>query len=126
MTLYIIRNEEVKANCIQEIESLYGEWRVKICKPKRSSNQNAYFHKLVDIVADFVGEDAEDTKWRIKHAMGMYKDVLDNFGNYKQRMLSTAELDKKQFSVLIEEVLILGHKLGLTMPLASHFGLEEK
>lgn len=123
MSLYRIINEEIKANCIQEIESLYGPWEVNIRKAKRSLPQNNYWHKLVDIIADFTGDDPEEMKLKLKYELLPLKEV-EVKGVKHLYPISTTELTKEQFSPLIEKTLFIGHQLGLTMPLASFYGLE--
>jgi len=124
MSVYILRNEDIKKRCIEEIESLYQPMQVKITKQKRSNDQNAYWHKLVDVISSFTGDDPEEMKVRLKYEMVPLREI-DVKGVKHLYPISTTELNKEQFSLLIEKTLFVGHQLGLTMPLASHYGLVE-
>lgn len=124
MTVFITKNDTIKARAIQEIQNLLGEWQITIKKPTRSNAANNYFHKLVDIISQYTGEDAETLKLRIKYSVLPLNEIT--VGEQKHMYpISTAQLDKKQFSELIEATLLLGANLGLAMPLASFYGLGD-
>lgn len=123
MTTYRIISEQVKANCIAEIDALYGPWVVTIKKEGRSGGQNRYFHQLVDVIAKFTGDDPDDVKLRLKYECLPLREI-EVRGVKHLYPIGTSELTKEEFSPLIEKTLFVGHQLGLKMPLASHYGLE--
>lgn len=125
MAIYITRTPEIKSRAIAEIQNLLGEWQITIKKPGRSNAANNYFHKLVDIISQHTGEDAETLKLRIKYSVLPLNEIT--VGEQKHMYpISTAQLDKKQFSELIEATLLLGAQFdGLVLPLASFYGLGD-
>jgi hypothetical protein len=123
LTTYVLRNEEIKARAIDEIQSLYKPMELVLRPVKRSSSQNAYWHKLMDIIADYTGDDPENIKIRIKYSVLPLREVRVG-DKIHMHPISSAELSKEDFSRLIEATLQMGMMLGLHMPSADHYGLE--
>lgn len=122
-TVYITKSELIKSRAISEIQGLYGEWEIKIGKPRKSSNQERYWHKLLSLISDETGEELDDVKLRIKYAVLPLHEVMVGNKAYLHPGSST-NLTKKAYSELIEATMVLGQQLGFNMPLAAHFGLE--
>jgi hypothetical protein len=125
MSVYILKSENIKQNAVAEIQSLKGDCglQVSITRPKRSLAQNDYWHKLIDVIADFTGDHPEDLKTRIKYECLPLKEVSVH-GNTYLYPASSAGLNKKDFTTLIEKTLFIAHDLGLKIPSPSHYGVE--
>jgi len=94
-------------------------------RKSRSSQQNAYVHKLIGLIADKQGEDIESVKRQIKYRIGLIEQTIIN-GDLITEITSTASLDKAQFSAFIEEVIKVCEFLGITYPVPSFYGFDDK
>lgn len=127
MTTYYLKSQDVLFNLILELQSLpLGKFEVSIKETGRTRRQEKYWHKLVNIVADFMGENRKKFREDLKYYFLGLKEVTSFTGEKYNRLVSTTEITKAEYSILIEKTLMLGAELGLTMPDASFFGLEER
>lgn len=116
---FIICDSERLANCLNHISNLPldGDFVVEISKKRRSLNQNALFHKWIGIIADHCGYGTDEMKSIIKEKALGKKEVTDPFtGEIKEIEISSASLDKAQFSKLMNETQLIAMNLGLTLP----------
>lgn len=90
-------------------------------KLTRSNQQNRYFHKLVGLVAEHQGEDAEKVKRQIKHSIGLIEKELIN-GELITIIKSTADLTVDDFSKLIEETIKICVYLEIDYPVPETYG----
>lgn len=93
-------------------------------KPKRSIQQNAYFHKLIQIIAEYQGEDLESVKRQIKHRIGLIEKHMVN-GELITEIKSTASLSVDDFSKLIEQTITVCEYLNLEYPKPDAFGFDK-
>lgn len=124
MTVYITRDEEVKSRAISEIQGLYKPMEIVIRDPRRSQAQSNYFHQLCGIIGDFTGAGKEIEKMRIKFQCLPLEQIHMPDGKTFLFPISESKTTKEQETQMIEMALATGMGLGLTMPLASFFGLE--
>lgn len=94
-------------------------------KQSRSSQQNRYFHQLVGLVAKEQGECPQRLKKQIKHKLGLIEKDFIN-GELITQIRSTADLNKEEFSRLIEQVISVCVYLQISYPQPSYFGFDFK
>ena len=92
-------------------------------KITRSNQQNRYFHKLVDLIAEQQGNDAERVKREIKHKIGLIEKQLIN-GELITIIKSTADLRVDEFSKLIEETISVCVFLEISYPTPDYYGFK--
>ena len=131
--IYVVdlKNPNVKQvvdNMINDLrrESKKGPLTVTISdkKSKRSVQQNAYAHKLIGLIAEHQGESLESVKRQIKHRIGLIEKRMIN-GELITEIRSTADLNKDEFSKLIEQVITVCEYLGIDYPTPERYGFEE-
>ena len=123
---FILRDDQRMENCIAYLRSEGLGKQVTIGPVRKSRQQESYWHACLKIISDYMGEGIEDLKTRLKFEWLPLKQATGLNGKAIVYPVSTTGLDKKAYSELIDKTLLLGQQLGLTMPMASHFGLEEK
>ena len=96
---------------------------VKPFKKSRTDQQNRYFWALCGLIADETGQDKEDIKDQLMHAMGHYRQKVVN-GKPITVFRSTTTLTRDEFGELIEATQQLCEGLGIKYPQPSHYGLE--
>ena len=92
-------------------------------KITRSTQQNRYFHKLVSLIAEQQGSDAEKVKREIKHKIGLVEKQLIN-GELITIIKSTADLKVDEFSKLIEATIGVCVFLGISYPTPDYYGFK--
>jgi hypothetical protein len=124
MTLFSIRDDQVRANCLQHIKSL-EPWKlydVEIKEPKKSRNQEKYVHMLWGILAKETGEDAQDLKDRVLLATFGPRELVVNEKTYLLPVRSS-ELTKERYTRLIDATLMIFDQLNLQAPMPGYYGL---
>jgi hypothetical protein len=85
---------------------------LKEARKSRSLDQNAYFHKIVSIWAEDIGYTIDEAKTVIKRELGYYYEKNGN-----KFLISTATMDSKTMSELIEKFIIwAGAEFGIYLP----------
>lgn len=126
MTTYYLKSQDVLANLISELQTLpLGKYEVCVKETGRTRRQEKYLHKLIGIVAAHIGEDPDECKLRLKYEWLPLKEINARGQQYLYP-LSTTEITKEQYGMMITKTLALGANLGLVMPDAGHFGLEDR
>jgi hypothetical protein len=126
MTTYYLKSQDIVVNCIDEINTLpLGKYEVCIKETGRSRPQEKLFHKLVGIIAKHIGENSEETKLRLKYEWLPLREVRAR-GDVYLYPISTTDITKEQYGQLITKAMAIGAELGLIMPAAEHFGLEDR
>lgn len=128
-SFFILKDEQRRENCLKYLKdvSIVKPLTVKISsKNEKSGNQERYWHMLVGILADYIGERSEVTKMRLKYEWLPLVTVTNLVGKEYIIPVSTTILTKEEYSELIEKTLALGTSLNLYLPPASHFGLEDR
>lgn len=126
MAHYYLKSQDVLFNLILELQSLpLGKFEVSIKETGRTRRQEKYLHKLIGIIAAHIGEDAEECKLRLKYEWLPLREITAR-GKTFLYPVSTKDITKEQYGMMITKCLVLGANLGLNMPDASFFGLEER
>jgi len=92
-------------------------------KVTRSGQQNRYFHKLVGLIAEHQGNDAERVKREIKHKIGLVEKQIIN-SELITIIKSTADLKVDEFSKLIEATISVCVFLEISYPTPDHYGFK--
>lgn len=92
-----------------------GEELVIEISIKRSPGQNRLFHKIVNIVADYIGESFEATKaYLVCKFFGCTEVVIDN--NSYTVPVSTSKLNKKEFAQGLTNLYIWADENNIKLP----------
>jgi len=119
--VYIIRpDNSVRYTAMNFINALDKEieWEVIIKKHKKnkSRSQERYFHKLVDIICSFNGDEKADMKRRIAWNCHLREEFITDDGEVKSIPMSTSGLKVGQYSAIIEAAQLICMELGLRYP----------
>ena len=131
--LFVLRRDtpyQAKAivdNALAVARELYRKSDVAIeVKPFRKSRtdmQNRYFWALCGLIADETGQEKEDIKDRLMHALG-HKHMKWVNGEAVTVIRSTTTLTREEFGELIEATQQLCEALGIKYPQPSHYGYD--
>lgn len=125
--IYILNNEQVKQNCIQEIKMLtVGTYEVLIREKKRSNPQNALYWKWIHIIANELGYADDELHEAFKGKFIGMEQGRDVFGNIFIRPKSSAALNKKAFTEYMNMVNAFAMSQNITLPSPDYYGLEDK
>lgn len=121
MVVFYTRSEEIKNNALEEIRKLKGLWKIQISPTKRTTDQNAYFHSLIALIAPHAGYTPEDLKEILKCTFLGVREV--KFGEKMYVLpIPSSSLDKKQYAILLEKTIALTHSLGIKIPARDFYG----
>lgn len=120
MKFYICDNIRLQ-NCLNHISNLPLDKGLAVeiyeAKKKRSLNQNALWHKWVEIIADFCGYSPEGMRTAIKREiLGVNEFINPLTGEVSYMDYSTAKLTKKQFTNLMTETQVIAGGYGIILP----------
>jgi hypothetical protein len=127
--MYLLRSEEIRERCIREIKSLPAldnpqfVVEVKKYRKDKTAAQRNYFHKILDIVCDYTGDDTDEVKMQIKYAVLPLKKVSVKGSDYLYP-ISSEDTTTKQYADLISAALVFANKAGVTIPEKSHWGTK--
>ena len=96
---------------------------VKPFRKSRTDQHNRYFWALCGLIADETGQDKEDIKDQLMHAMGHYRQKVVN-GKPITVFRSTTTLNRDEFGELIEAAQQLCGGLEIRYPLPAHYGYD--
>jgi hypothetical protein len=118
---YIIRPDNNAALTVKQYidyECREGEWEVTIkpYKKNKTRAQERYFHKLVDIICAFNGDNKKDMKRRIAWNCHLREEFVTDEGEVMEVPMHTTGLKVKQYSDIIEAAQMLCMLLGLKYP----------
>lgn len=107
-------NRKEYLDFLKEIED--GAELVITISRKRSTNQNALFHKWIGIIADHIGESPEATKmWLVCKFFGCNEEEIE--GKTYTIPISTSKLNKKEFANGMNLIdLWASQELGILLP----------
>lgn len=120
--IFVLRNNEIKARCIESIKIADG-MQVIISKPGKTSAQRSFFHMLVGIIAKHTGDSEEKEKMRIKFAI-LPLESINIHGVDHLFPISSEKITVEQYSQLIEQCYIRAGEEGLILPSAAMQGIE--
>lgn len=84
---------------------------------KRTLNQNSYFHACCGLLAQYSGYTIEEIKKIIKDQLEFMKYTKNNHEFYR----SSADLNKEEFSDLIEFTISFGAEHGCNIPSSEDY-----
>lgn len=111
-------------NCIKLIRQSKG-MTVSIRKPNRSTEQNDYMHWLLELVADYMGENAEAFKLMLKIDWLGYEEIKLPDGRVVEKLRETRKLNVPDCSKFIDKLTMLANSLGVKIPSKQFAGLEK-
>jgi len=100
------------------------EVAVLIQEPKdiRTLQQNKYFHKCCTLLGEEFGYTTEEMKVLLKEEFGMYDEVVNKkTGEVLKNWKSTAQLTKKEFSELTENLIRFAGEHGVRILTPEEF-----
>lgn len=116
---FTLRNEQVKANCIEFISKLPAEPVMQvIIKPyvkKRSIDSNSLYWKWLEVFSEYTGYSKDDMHdvFRARFLPVIERTVK---GIELRELTSTTSLNTKQFSEYMKEIEILAVEMGIVLP----------
>lgn len=126
---YILRSNEVKKHCLAHIESILAldppQFVVEVKKYRKDKTkaQRNYFHKILELVCDYTGDDPEEVKMRIKYAILPLNCVTVQGADHLYP-ISSENTTTQQYSELIEAALLFAAEAGVTITAPSFWGHE--
>jgi len=129
--LHTDTRKTVWANMVAFIRSL-GESSLVITieqlKPRKSTQQRAYAHFLIDCIAEFVGVNPDYLKKEIKVNLGLIETEVIS-GKVITTVTSTESLSKDEYSVFVTEIVNIAQSLsdsntGFVIPDRKFFGYD--
>lgn len=122
---FIIRNDEILNRLINVLKDKLPVYTVTIKDGEtKSTAQRNYWHSIVEIIANEIGESKEDLKLRLKYEWLPLIEVKVQ-GRTHLHPIHTEDLTKKDYSLLIEKTKVLGVNLGINLPTKQQLGYEE-
>lgn len=102
-----------------------GDVEVTIGKAKKSrtAQQNRYVWMLFGLIEKETGQDKEDIKDRVMHALGFFKKKWVN-GEAVTTIRSTTKLNRDEFGTLIDATQQLCVNLGIDYPIPEALGMN--
>ena len=124
---WTLSNDKVRLHLVQYLMSMPLDGQnVKITKKDHTTPQARYFHMLCDILDREVGENRGFHKMRFKFEVLPLEEVHITGGRKFLYPISSREANKEEYGRMIDLALAEGSRLGLIMPSADIFGLEER
>ena len=117
--IFKIVNKQVRTNAVNAVRMIRGEEKLQVTigpiKDSKTHDQRAYFHVLCGLLSDETGYTPGEIKELTKRRLygTEFKEVL---GERIEFLKSSEELDRKGYSALIEQILIIGGECGVTLP----------
>ena len=102
-----------------------GDVWIKILGDKRTDRQNRYFWVLMNILADWQGEEnVEEFKEDLMKHIGHIKTRIDSFtGEEITEGARTKDLSITDFNSLLERIKLFAEKNGVIIPDKSNYNL---
>lgn len=114
---YVLKNDEVKQNCISHIQSLDGVWDVEIKKhvKSRTNAQNRLYHMWVEIIAnDTVG--SHDDLCEILKLRYLGTEKIEHLGYSIEVIKSTTKLTTQEFTDYLNKIEGLALSIDIRLP----------
>ena len=97
-------------------------------KPRKTTQQRAYAHVLIDYIAEYVGISPDRLKRDIKIRIGLIETEVVT-GKVYTFVTSTEDLNKQQYSAFIEEIVGVAQSLSsadasFKIPSPDYFGFN--
>lgn len=121
---FILDNDKRKQNAIEYISSLKADEKygveVKLHKKNRSLAQNRTMWLWLDLIADYMGESANDLHDLFKVRFLGYEDVTIA-GEEVRRIKSTTGLKPSEFSKYMSQIELVARELNIILPYPDDF-----
>lgn len=122
-SLFIIRNPDVRRNCLLEIQALPLDGReVVIREAKRSNNQNALYWKWIGIIAHAKGFSPDEMHDAFKRHFIGEEEKINAFGQVVIVPMSSRKLKKKEFSEYMTKIAAYAEGEAITLPTPDYYG----
>jgi hypothetical protein len=125
MLIYILRSEQIRDNARQALNAapLGQTVEIKTGDKSKTGQQRNYWHMLLQILADWKGEDKEDVKLELKYKWLPHKEVVVDGTTY-MHPISSEQMTREQYGEVIEKTQELLLLLGLKFPYPQDVGLN--
>ncbi len=120
MASYLLRDEKILSNCMNEIKHSLG-MEVVIRKPVRSQASNRYYWVIMGIISKDIGENTEDLHSLLKLRVFGPKYVTIR-GETIAIPKHSKDLNQTDFGKLIDAAEMLALSMGIVLPAAEHYG----
>jgi len=122
---YHIKSEQIRSNCIAEIQGNEpGGWTVEIRKAGKSNQMRNFFHALCDDIAKHTGYTKEQVKHMIKTKVLGFDVWKDRNGKEYQMVKSSEDCDKDEYNLLINAAYDIAVKMNIPIRPRSYYGVE--
>lgn len=123
--LYIINSTQVRQNAAKAVTAIRGDQKLEvIIQPHvddQTAQQRGYFHMLIKMLADEIGDSPDSVKMDIKRETFGSDVVVSNITGKEQEIVkSSAKAKRDEYSQLIETTLRIAANLGIVLP-APHW-----
>jgi hypothetical protein len=89
---------------------------------KKSSNQNRYLHKILTLLAEYLGYSLIEMKILVKKEVGLYDYVINKkTGEQVKELKSVANMTKEEVGKMIDYILQIGAEAGLQILTPEEF-----
>jgi hypothetical protein len=123
--IFHIVNEQVRQNCIKEIEGLpLGLFKIDISEIKRSCPQNRFYWAITTIIAKELGFTIEELHDAFKSQFIGMENGKDIFGNLYIRPKSSAKLKKRKFTEYVNKVQAFAYSQNIILPTKDYYGIN--
>ena len=126
---FVLRDSSIFQRLIAIIRNLGPSdpplWDVEIKKhvKNKTSQQRRYFHKVLDLVCDYTGDDVEEVKMAIKYRVLPLSEITVD-GEKHLYPLSSERATVSQYSDLITAALMFAAEAGVDIPPPHYYGFE--
>lgn len=129
MTELIINSEATKRAALDYIDRLPLDNAHKVTVKKhtgrRTLSQNALLHKWFDTIARETGDDPDSVKDTLcKRFLGVQERVI--LGERVMVRKSTADLEKREMTALMEQVYALAAQFGIYLPVPEDLHIRRQ
>lgn len=115
--IYILKDDKIKANCIDYIKSLDGVWDIEINKHKnnRSLAQSRLYHMWVGIISKDTGN-SHDELCEIFKLKFLGSETINAMGYKIERPKSTTKLNTQEFTDYLDKIEALATSIDIRLP----------
>jgi len=114
---FVLKNEDVKNNCIEQIKALDGVYRVTVdvYKKDRSHAQNRLMWMWLGIISNETGTTPEDLHQILKMRF-LGTEVISALGYVFEQPKSTTKLTAREFTNYLDKIEGLAISLNIRLP----------
>lgn len=114
---FVLKNDDIKQNCIEQIKALDGVYRVSIdvYKKDRSHAQNRLMWMWLGIISNDTGTTPEDLHQILKMRF-LGTEVISALGYAFEQPKSTTKLTTREFTNYLDKIEGLAISLNIRLP----------